>query len=470
MKLFGLEVRRAAPAGATAVSENRGGWLRVIHEAFSGAWQRNVKLKVDNVVSHQAVYACVTLIANDVGKLRPKLVQQEPRTGIWRETENAAFSPVLRRPNRYQNHIQFKEWWVISRLLHGNTYVLKERDKRGVVKALYILDPSRVMPLVTPDGSVYYQLSTDNMSGLTETVVVPAEDIIHDRINALFHPLVGVSPIYACGMAANIGLHIETNATNFFGQGSNPSGILTAPTKIERETAERLKEQWREAYSGPNAGKVAVLGADLKYTPLRMSAVDAQMIEHLKWTAEAVCSVFHVPPFKIGIGQMPTYQNGELLNQVYYSDCLQSHIESMEASLDDGLNLMSVKGTGRLGVELDVKTLLRMDSATQVRTLAEGVKGGIMAPNEARRELDLEPVPGGESPMIQQQNYSLAALAKRDASDDPFQSASRLPAPSEERFLLPPATRSVEPAATFDPVEALAEFAGICDETELATT
>src|SRR5690606_32339610 len=131
---------------------------------------------------------------------------------------------------------------------------------------------------------------------------------------------------------------------------------------------------------------------------------DAQMIEHLKWTAEAVCSVFHVPPFKIGIGQMPTYQNGELLNQVYYSDCLQSHIESMEASLDEGLNLMGVKGTGRLGVELDVKTLLRMDSATQVRTLAEGVKGGIMAPNEARRELDLEPVPGGESPMIQQQN------------------------------------------------------------------
>src|SRR5690606_27662586 len=123
----------------------------------------------------------------------------EPRTGIWRETENAAFSPVLRRPNRYQNHIQFKEWWVISRLLHGNTYVLKERDKRGVVKALYILDPSRVMPLVTPGGSVYYQLSTDNMSGVTETVVVPAEDIIHDRINALFHPLVGVSPIYACG-------------------------------------------------------------------------------------------------------------------------------------------------------------------------------------------------------------------------------------------------------------------------------
>jgi hypothetical protein len=39
----------------------------------------------------------------------------------------------------------------------------------------------------------------------------------------------------------------------------------------------------------------------------------------------------------------------------------------------------------------------------------------------------MKPVKGGESPMIQQQNFSLAALAKRDAKDDPFGTA---PAPA----------------------------------------
>ena len=43
-------------------------------------------------------------------------------------------------------------------MLHGNTYVLKQRDERGVVVALYVLDPSKVKPLVTPDGAVYYEL------------------------------------------------------------------------------------------------------------------------------------------------------------------------------------------------------------------------------------------------------------------------------------------------------------------------
>ncbi len=34
--------------------------------------------------------------------------------------------------------------------------------------------------------------------------------------------------------------------------------------------------------------------------------------------------------------------------------------------------------------------------------------------------LSLPPVAGGDSPMLQQQNFSLAALAKRDAKEDPF--------------------------------------------------
>jgi phage portal protein BeeE len=43
----------------------------------------------------------------------------------------------LRKPNRYQNRIQFWEGWILSKLMRGNTYVLKVRDdNRNVVKPL----------------------------------------------------------------------------------------------------------------------------------------------------------------------------------------------------------------------------------------------------------------------------------------------------------------------------------------------
>jgi phage portal protein BeeE len=55
-----------------------------------------------------------------------------------------------------------------------------------------------------------------------------------------------------------------------------------------------------------------------------------------------------------------------------------------------------------------------MDTATAIDTLAKGVGGGIVAPNEARQRLDLPPVQGGDTPYLQQQNYSLEALDERD--------------------------------------------------------
>src|SRR5690606_20949887 len=98
---------------------------------------------------------CQTLIASDIAKLALRLVEQT-KDGIWVEVRNPAFSPVLRKPNGYQNRIQFIESWVLSKLQSGNAYVLKQRDGRGVVKALYVLDPARVTPLVSDSGDVFY--------------------------------------------------------------------------------------------------------------------------------------------------------------------------------------------------------------------------------------------------------------------------------------------------------------------------
>jgi HK97 family phage portal protein len=413
--------------------DGRGGWTPWIREPYTGAWQKNDEWTADTVLAYHAVYACITLIANDIGKLREKLVEKDDN-GIWSETESAAFSPLLRKPNRYQNHIQFKQWWMTSKLIRGNTYALKQRDNRGVVTGLYLLDPCRVQVLVAPDGSVFYQLGKDNISGLQEDALqVPATEIIHDRMNCLFHPLVGISPLFAAGQAALIGLNVEKNSANFFGNGSNPGGILTAPGAIGTDTANRLKEYWNTNFTGANAGKVAIAGDGLKYEPMRMSAVDSQLIEQLRWSAEVVCSVFHVPPYKIGVGTMPTFNNIEALQQDYYNTCLQSLIEEYELCKDEGIGIgEGVKIDGRvLGTELDLDGLIRMDTAAQMEVLTKGVSGSLLMIDEARAKLDRKAVPaGGSTIWMQQQNYSLDALMQRDASD-PFAKPEPAPAVAE---------------------------------------
>ena len=407
--MFGL-FRRKEKALSTVPA--RGGWWPLINEAAPGNWQRNVEVHKEAVLAFHAVFACMTLIARDIAKLRVKLVAQDDK-GIWSEIRNPAYSPVLRKPNTYQTRIQFWENWILSKLSNGNTYVLKVRDNRGVVVQMHILDPMRVKPLIADDGSVFYEVQPDNLAAGKDAIVVPAREIIHDRFNTLFHPLVGLSPIYANGLAATQGLNIQNNSASFFGNRSVPGGILIAPGAISDATASRLKETWEERYSGRGAGKIAVLGDGLKFEALAMKSTDAQMIEQLKWTAEVVCSTFHVPPYKIGIGQMPTYNNIQALNVEYYSQCLQSLIEDVELCLDEGLGMAEWIGT-----EFDLDGLLRMDSVTQMEVMDKAK--GIFSPNEMRRRFDLAPKTGGDSVFLQEQNYSLEALAKRDAKADPW--------------------------------------------------
>jgi HK97 family phage portal protein len=419
MTIFGLSITRARKNlnMLTRLPTAMNGWLGTVRESFAGAWQRSVVIDHNEVRKHNTVWACQTLIASDIAKLAVNYIERNA-AGIWEPKDNPAYSPVLRKPNHYQNRIKFFEQWVLSKLgPGGNTYVLLARDKRGVVVKMFLLDPTRVTPLVAQDGSVFYRLATDHLSGLSEATIVPASEIIHDVGVALYHPLCGLSPIVACALAATQGLKIQEFSAKFFENDSMPGGVLTAPASISNDVAARIQQHWDENFAGQrNIGKVAVLGDGLKYEPMTVKAVEAQLIDQLKWGDEKICAVHHVPAFMVGVGPLPAYNDVEPLNQQYYSQCLQIHIESIELCLDEGLGLRADQG-----VEFDIDNLIRMDSTKKMKIATDGIKGAVFTPNFARKKYyNLPPMVGGDALYLQQQNYSLEALAKRDAKDDPF--------------------------------------------------
>ena len=402
---------------------DRGGWMSLISEPFAGAWQRNLEINPTTVLSFHAVFSCISLIASDISKMPLRLMRRDSN-GIWKENNSGTPARIYRRPNAFQNRMQFFECWLNSKLCHGNTVVLKIRNTRGDITELRILDWNKVTPLVADDGSVFYQINPDNMTGVDASVTVPAREVIHDRFNCLFHPLIGLSPIYAAGLAAMQGHHIQENSAHFFRNGSKPSGVIEVPGTITDENARKLKANWDTGYTGENAGKTGLLSNGAKYNPISMSADDAKVVEQLQMSEKIVCSTFHVPAYKAGVGDLPSYDNIEALEQQYYSQCLQTLIESIELLLDEAFELEDDAGT-----EFDVSALLRMDSERRIKTLGEGVKNTILTPNEARRSENLPPVTGGDELYLQQQNFSLGALARRDASDDPFGKKSAAPQP-----------------------------------------
>jgi phage portal protein BeeE len=73
-----------------------------------------------------------------------------------------------------------------------------------------------------------------------------------------------------------------------------------------------------------------VLGNGLKYESIAIAAEQSQLAEQLGLTAVDVATAFGMPAYKINQGPMPTNNNVQALNQQYYTDCLQTHIEDIE--------------------------------------------------------------------------------------------------------------------------------------------
>jgi HK97 family phage portal protein len=238
--------------------------------------------------------------------------------------------------------------------------------------------------------------------------------------------------LYALAHVTRQGLSIQSNSTKLFTNGSIPGGVLTAPGSINDTTAQRLKEYWETEFSGDNVGKVAVLGDGLKYEGMAWNAVDLQLIEQLKWTGETVCGAYKVPPYLVSIGPPPPYANITPLIQLYYGVCLQPMMTAIEKTLDRGLNMGPDYGN-RYGVELDPDDLIWLDAEAKSKAAQDGIGSGGMSPNEARqRYYGLGPVEGGETPYLQEQNWPLRLLSKRELPTRQPTAPSELPAEDED--------------------------------------
>lgn len=410
MRIFGLEIRRAEKL-LSPVSEYRGGWRNIL-ESFTGAWQAGVEETRGDLLTYPTLYACQSRIASDVGKLPFTL--RSYVNGISVVTSNVAYDAVLKKPNPYQTPAQFREYWILTKLVFGNAYILKRRDNRGVVNGMYVLNPERVVPMVSDAGFVYYQLQTNAISTLpngypAEGLIVPASEVMHDRCMTIHHPLIGVPPVAAANWPATKNLKILRNATKFFANNAQPGGILTGPVGMKESDAEKIKDYWTTNFTGDNVGKVAIIGADMKFTSFAVKSIDSQMVEQMRYSDEQICQPFGIPPFKVGIGTIPTGLGVDGVNLLYYNDALQTHIEHMESLLDEGLKI-----SAPLGIELDLDPLLRMDAAKRAEVEVALVGGKIKTPDEGRACFNLAPTDGGSTLWGQHQDYPLGVLATRN--------------------------------------------------------
>jgi HK97 family phage portal protein len=411
-----------------------------------GSWQQNLNAAgwpAPELVAFSAVYACTTIISGDLAKLPLQVFKVNVATGAREVQRRDYYAQLMRHPNDYQTAADFMQLFVLSGLLQGNAYAFARRNARGEISEMHILDPRTTRPYLEPgSGELFYRCGENQLAGLAPDAMVPERNIIHHRLPLLpGHPLVGVTPILAAAASSAVGLHILRNSQSFFGNSSRPAGTLTAPGKISKETADRLKEDWDNNYSGPRYGKTAVLPEGLKWEPLTITAQDAQLIEQLRWSVEDVARVFRVPLFMLGDTSKATYRNNEQLNRAYLSGCLGTHIEALEQRFSRAFEF---------GVDYELKfdlsALLRAEIDVRFAAYETALRSAWTTINEVRAQEGLAPVEGGDEPHIQMQYLPLSQAGTRGAAPAPGNAPPEPAPPNDPGAEVEPPEASLDPA------------------------
>jgi len=343
-----------------------------------------------------AVYACVRVLAEDIGKLKPDVWRLRADGGRERATDHPLYG-ILRRPNRYMTPVSFFFAMGAALGFRGNAIAIILRDQSARPVGLWPVHPSAVTMYEAEDGSLFYAVSrrngTDNAVLRGKPMMIPDYDVMHVR-GMTFDGLVGMSPLAQMREAIGIAIAGETMSGAMMANGAQPSGVLRAKGTLDDKAAARLRAQWESLYGGSgNAGKTAILEEDMQWQPLGMTSVDAQYVETRRLQIEEIARAFRVQPIMLmQSDKAATYASAEQMFRVHGIHTLGPWVERFEqAATRDILG----NATG-LKVDLDERNLLRGDFKDQAeyytKALGAGGQPGWMTVNEIRQEVGLNPL------------------------------------------------------------------------------
>lgn len=361
--------------------------------------------KTSQALALSAVYRCVEVITNGVASLPVKLYRVDEK-GYKYEMKNDLSYILSKRPNKKMNAFTFYKLLVKDVLMAGNAYALILREGNKIVGLQYV--PAGLVSPIDKVDHIEYQVT--GIKGF-----VRQEDIIH-IMNYSDNGVYGISVLTHARRVLGIADYGDKSAENFYKSGGCTSGFLKFNGPSSGKQREEILSAWNQATGGPNNGPngIAVLPSNVDYTQLSVDPADAQLLESRQFSVVEICRFFGVSPTKCFDLTHASYNNSEAAELAFLNDTLRPLIEKIELEFEIKL----FDRDDSMDIKFDVSELLRTDKKSQAEYFTKLFNMGVMSPNDIRKELDMEPVEGGDILVAQVNLTSIKNLETINATAD----------------------------------------------------
>lgn len=401
--------------GSVSSSSELAALLR--HGLNEDVWA-NVAVSPAHALTISTVYACVRVIAEDIGKSPHITYETEydsERNVVLRQPaiDDPLYKLLRWAPNPQQTAQRFREMVTGHAVLRGDGYAFINWvgiPRLQHVAELVPIHPGRVEIKVLPDLTVEYKVAQRQNAPVTysQDQMLHLMDLSDDGYR-------GIGVVTKARQTMGVARAAQRHGGRHFGGGARPAGALKLPGTLSEEAQKRLAKQFDADHGGENVLSTMVLEEGLEFQEIGMTNEDSQFLETREFERAEIAAWFRVPPHMVGDLRRATFSNIENQGIQYVNQTLSTWTERWSQELQRKVFLDSTT----LHSEISLDALLRGDTKTRYAALQIAINAGFMSRNEARIEIGLNPVDGLDEMLVP---LNIGAADDDDGSDEDSES------------------------------------------------
>jgi HK97 family phage portal protein len=338
------------------------------------------------------VRSCIDVITRTTTSNGYRLVAEDTKELV--DPKSKEFAPIidlLAKPNPYDTFEEILAEISTDLHIYGDAYLEIVRDKQGNPTALYNIYAPSIRVMVDEHGTVlgYIQKPMGLLSSGSKAVTFKADEIAHFRLPNPGNEVYGLSPIESLDAVIETDLYAQDYNLHFFKNHAVPRlhvdlGNCTLPQ------LKRVREYFAKEFQGTsNAHKTIVTEGGAKVTPIGTKPNDMEFLNQRKFSRDEICSVFGVPPMKLGIFEDVNRASALESDKSFKSE----KIIPLQRMLAKKINSTVINKFDKIGdkvrfefVEVDLR-----DAKEQAEIDSIDLESGVLTVEEVRRKRGLSP-------------------------------------------------------------------------------
>lgn len=343
-------------------------------------------------------FAAVRYISEGVAMLDRKVKIRKPE-GVFDAVGHPVWKSVMKEPHPYYTWNDLICAALVNACL-GNGYIRIHWDYSTMRPGYFEHLPSIfTTPYIDDRGNLWFDV-TGTIGGRTVIERLPYTDVIHIKGPSL-DGITGLNTIITHESVLSTGIARQQYSESVLGKGARPSIAIKTQDELDENEVDAIEQNVMNRIGGAaNAGRPLVLdaGQDIQY--IQWSPLEAALEALSNLNVEDVCRMTKVPRDLMALDTSGTYGAGVQRSKDFLTHCLNPWIEKFQEEFNrkafwyDELEMQTV------WFEFDTSMYVALDEKTKSEKLVKEVAGTVRTPNEARAELGLPPVDGGDELMV----------------------------------------------------------------------